>query len=196
LSSLVQRWHCITNVPSSTFRHGQEALDIEARFFLRLSHFHAHGNRKGSETHASSATTVPSAFSSIAAQGEWTMGKILDIYFQIAMGGDYYLGRLLSLIDPEDNLFDTLPPHWKDEFYPTILRGIEITFGKVLSCHENTDHNPLGLLSFLLASIVHHSDWLFQEMGTHPGHLFYSIPVLNDPVLLRELKEQLTLEQT
>lgn len=33
-------------------------------------------------------------------------------------------------------------------------------------------------------------------MGKHPGHLFYSIPVLNDPVLLRELKEQLTMEKT
>ncbi len=43
---------------------------------------------------------------------------------------------------------------------------------------------------------MHYSDWLFQEMGKHPGHLFYSILVLNDPVLLRELKEQLTLEQT
>jgi hypothetical protein len=112
------------------------------------------------------------------------------------MGSDYYLGRLLILIDPEDNLFDTLPLHWKDKFHSIVQRGIEITFGKVLSCHENTDHNPLGLLSFLLASIVHHSDWLFQEMGKHPGKLFYSIPVLNDPVLLRELKEQLTLEQT
>jgi hypothetical protein len=90
------------------------------------------------------------------------MEKILNIYFQFAMGGDYYLGRLITLIDQEDNLFHTLPPHWKDEFHPTARRGIEITFGKVLSCHENTDHNPLGLLFFLLASIVYHSDWLFQ----------------------------------
>jgi hypothetical protein len=111
------------------------------------------------------------------------------------MGGDYYLGRLLTLIDPEDDLFDTLPSHWKDKFHPTVRRSTEITFGKVLSCHENTHHNPLGLQSFLLASIVHHSDWLFQEMGKHLGHLFYSITVLKDPVLLRELKEQLTLEQ-
>jgi hypothetical protein len=63
-----------------------------ARFFLRLSHFHAHGIRKGSRTHASSVTTVPPAFTSVAAQGEWSKGKILDIYFQFALGGDYYLG--------------------------------------------------------------------------------------------------------
>ncbi len=46
------------------------------------------------------------------------------------MGGDYYLVRLLTLIDPEDDLFDTLPPHWKDELHPTVWRGIKITFGK------------------------------------------------------------------
>jgi hypothetical protein len=120
------------------------------------------------------------------------MGKIHDVYFQFAMGGDYYLGRLLTLIDPEENLFDSLPPHWKDGFQPTVQRGIDITFGKVLSCHESTDHNPLGLLSFLRALIVHHSDWLFQEMGNHPTYLFYSIPVFNDPVLFRELKEPYT----
>ena len=43
--------------------------------------------------------------------GEWSIGKILDIYFQFAMGGDYYLGRLLILIDPEDEMFASLPPH-------------------------------------------------------------------------------------
>jgi hypothetical protein len=157
---------------------------MEARFFLRLSHFHAHVIRKRSGTHASSATTVPPAFTFVAARGEWSMGKILDIYFQLSMGGDYYLGRLLTLIDPEDDLVDTLPPHLKDKLHPSVMRGIEITFGKVFSCHKHTDHNPLGLLSFLLASIVHPSDWLFHEMGKHQGHLFYSIPVLNDSVLL------------
>jgi hypothetical protein len=33
-------------------------------------------------------------------------------------------------------------------------------------------------------------------MGKHPGHPFYSISVLNDHGLLKELKEQLTLEKT
>jgi len=43
---------------------------METRFFSRLSHFHAHGIRKRSRTHASSATTVLPAFTSVAAQGE------------------------------------------------------------------------------------------------------------------------------
>ena len=172
-------------------RHWQEAM-----LFLRMDHFSAHGVRKGSATHASSATTLPPAFTSIAARGEWSRGKILDIYFQFAMGGDYYLGRLLTLIDPEDEMFATLPPHWKDEMHPAVRRGIEITFGKLLTCHVNTDHNPIGVLSFLLASMVHHSDFLYEEIHKHAAHPFLNIPLLNDANLLMELKEQVTLEPT
>ena len=104
-----------------------------AKKYLRFSRFRAHGIRKGSGTHASSsATTLPPApaFTSVAARGEWSLGRILDIYFQFAMGGgrlltlmdpddplfntllmgrDYYLGQLLTLIDPRDQLSNTLP---------------------------------------------------------------------------------------
>ncbi len=49
--------------------------------YVRLSHFNIHGVCKGSGTHAASATTCPPLFTSIACCGEWSMGKILDIYF-------------------------------------------------------------------------------------------------------------------
>ena len=166
--------------------------------FLRLSRFHAHGIRKGSGTHASSATTVPPQFTSVAARGEWSMGKILDIYFQFAMGGDYYLGRLLTLIPPEDKLFDSLPPHWKDEENnPTVTKALELTFGKALTSHRGTAHDPTGTLSFLLASMVHHSNWLLEQVEKDPKHPFSNIPLLHQPDLLKELKENhLTLEPT
>jgi hypothetical protein len=34
--------------------------------------------------------------------------------------------------------------------------------------------------------MVHHFDWLFQEMGKHPGNPFANIPILNEPDLLKE----------
>jgi hypothetical protein len=173
-------------------RHASEACD-----YLRLSRFHAHGIRKGSGTHASSATTVPPQFTSVAARGEWSMGKILDIYFQFAMGGDYYLGRLLSLIPPEDKMFGSLPPHWKDEKHDKVKEALHITFGKALSSHEEDANNPKGVMLFLLASMVHHSDWLLKEMNKNPQHPFSNIPLLHKPDLLKELKEEhLTLEPT
>jgi len=72
-----------------------------AKHHLRVSHFNAHGICKGSGTHASSATTLPPSFASVAARGEWLIGKILDVYFKFAMGRDQYLGRLLALLDPK-----------------------------------------------------------------------------------------------
>ena len=76
------------------------------RNFCRLSHFNIHGLRKGSGTHAASATTCPPLFMAIAARGEWSMGKVLDVYFQFASGGDFYLGQLLSLKDLNSLEFD------------------------------------------------------------------------------------------
>jgi hypothetical protein len=128
--------------------------------FVCLSHFSVHGFRKGSCTHAASATTCPPLFTSIAARGEWSMGKVLDVYFQFAQGGDHYLGQLLSLKDPNSIDVNTPCPHWKDPAHPTVLEALELTFGKVFTEHSATSHNPQGVLSLLLASMVHHSSWM------------------------------------
>ncbi len=135
-----------------------------AKNFLRLSHFNAHGLRKGSGSHASSATTLPPSFVSVAAHGEWSIGKILDVYFCFAMGGDQYLGWILALLDPSKETFSILPPHWKDQTHPAVLRGMKLCFGGVLEAHSSTSHDPSGLLSLLLALMVYHSDWLLQCM--------------------------------
>lgn len=165
-----------------------------AKCHLRLSHFNAHGLRKGSGSHASSATTVPPSFVSVAARGEWSIGKILDMYFKFAMGGDQYLGRILALLDPNKESFSILPPHWSDPAHPSVTQGIRICFGDVVSAHSGTNHDPSGLLSLLLASMVHHSDWLIGVCARYPSHPFHSLPLLNDNNLLTELKCLVTLE--
>ena len=166
----------------------------QAKHHLRVSHFNAHGIRKGSGSHASSATTSPPSFVSVAARGEWSMGKILDVYFRFAMGGDQYLGRILSLLDPAKDTFAMLPPHWKDPTHPTVLLGIKIAFRDVLAEHEETNHDPTGLLSLLLASMVHHSTWLLEMCSEHPDHPFHAIPILNHEILSVLKNEHLTLE--
>ncbi|KAL7537408.1 hypothetical protein ACHAWF_013067, partial [Thalassiosira exigua] len=167
----------------------------EVKRYLRVSRFNAHGVRKGSGTYASSATTLPPSFVAVAARGEWSMGKILDVYFKFAMGGDQYLGRLLALLDPRDGSFADLPPHWKDPSHPTVLRGIKVAFGDVREKHQDSEHDPSGLMSLLLASLVHHSPWLLSICSEYPDHPFHTIPLLDDHELLSELKSQyLTLE--
>jgi len=63
------------------------------------------------------------------------MGKILDIYFCFAAGGDYYLEQLLSLKDTMHANFKVPCPHWKDPDDPIVLEGIKLTFGKILLSH-------------------------------------------------------------
>lgn len=161
--------------------------------YLRLSHFNIHGLRKGSGTHAASATTCPPLFTSIACRGEWSMGKILDIYFRFAAGGDYYLGQLLSLKDAMSPQFATPCPHWIDPTDERVLEAMRLTFGKVLVEHEDSDHDPYGFLSLLLASMVYHCDWMLQ-ICSDSAHPFNQIPLLSSP-LLKELRENcLTME--
>eukprot|EP00956_Cyclotella_meneghiniana_P001317 scaffold1407_cov69-Cyclotella_meneghiniana.AAC.5 len=77
-----------------------------------MSHFSVQGLRKGTDTHAASATTCPSLFTSIATRVDWSnMGRLLDIYFQFAQRGDHYLGQMLSFNDPNSLEFDAPCPN-------------------------------------------------------------------------------------
>jgi hypothetical protein len=163
----------------------ESAKDI-VRNFVRLSHFSVHGFRKGSGTHAASATTCPPLFTSIAARGEWSMGKVLDVYFQFAQGGDHYLGQLLSLKDPNSIDFNTPCPHWKDPAHPTVLEALELTFGKVFTEHSATSHDPQGVLSLLLASMVHHSSWMLGVIEKYQVRVISRRSGLGSPALARQ----------
>ena len=122
------------------------------------------------------------------------MGKILDVYFQFAAGGDYYLGQLLSLKDPNSVEFALPCPHWKDPDAPIVLEAIDLTFGKVLLFHGETEHDPMGVLSVLLASMCHHSSWMLGVCQKHPGHPFSKIPLLSSPLLQELVRDHLTME--
>ena len=162
-----------------------------------MSHCNAHGIRKGSGSYASSATTQPPSFVATAARGEWSIGKVLGVYFKFGTGGDQYLGRLLAFLDPNDSSFAVLPPHWKDPTHPAVERGLQICFRKVLDAHRNESHDPTGLLRLLLASIVHHSTWITSVCSARPDHPFHGLALFDNHELLGELKsEHLTLEPT
>jgi hypothetical protein len=57
-------------------------------------------------------TTLPPPPSSIAAQGKWSLGRILDFYWHFAEPGDHYLGCCLADLDPNSEDFAILPPHF------------------------------------------------------------------------------------
>jgi len=62
--------------------------------------------------YAVSGTTAAPSLPSIAQQGEWSMGQVLDVYWHFLKVGDQYLGRVLACLDPNSFEFGSLPPHW------------------------------------------------------------------------------------
>jgi hypothetical protein len=82
------------------------------RSYIRADHANSHGIRKGSATKVTSGTTLPPPTSSIAARGEWSLGRVLDIYWHFAEPGYHYLGRCLAGLDPNSEDFAVLPPHF------------------------------------------------------------------------------------
>jgi hypothetical protein len=155
----------------------------------------AHGIRKGSATHVASSTTVPPPIASIAARGDWSLGKVLDIYWQFAQTGDNYLGRCISGLDPNSSKFSILPPHWN---VPSPFEDVDIKEALHLMYPNILKRFPLstGVLVRLLASVVYAADWLIEFASTKPGHPFNGIPLLQNPLLLARLKAKVTLETT
>ena len=64
-------------------RHSEE-LEVH----MKSSQFNPHGFRKGSATYAASGTTMAPSIPSIARRGEWSIGKILDVYWHFLSSGD------------------------------------------------------------------------------------------------------------
>ena len=166
--------------------------DVVKTFIKNMS---AHGLRKGSATHVATATTVPPPIASLANRGDWSLGKVLDVYWQFAETGDSYLGRCLCGLDPNKSEFSVLPPHWtivspmedKD-----ISEAIQLMYGTILLHHPSS----CGVLVRLLASVVHHSNWLIGVASQNPGHPFAAIPLLQTPQLLSRLQAKVTVEAT
>ena len=113
--------------------------------FVRPSHANPHGFRKGSATYANSGTTMSACLSAIATRGEWSLGKVLDIYWHFAEPGDTYLGRLIAGFNPNKAQFGSAPPHWKvvdPMAHESIHAAMYLCFGPILEAHQGTHCDP------------------------------------------------------
>jgi len=162
--------------------------------FCREGHFHPHGTRKGAAMMVTTGTMEPPSMPSVLLRGEWSLGKVLDIYWRWSKLGDTYLGRLLAGLDPDnEEQFATLPPHFIQGMENEYIReGMMLCFSNIINAWGNT--GIINVLLLLLASIVYHSEWLYQSTNGNSQHPFNSIPVLQQPELLNKLKQLVTLE--
>ena len=73
-ATTASQWYC-TQLCELLKTH-RDAVQI----YIHPDHANSHGIWKRSGTHALTGTTAPPPISSIAASGEWTLGKVLDVY--------------------------------------------------------------------------------------------------------------------
>ena len=186
-------------VGSAAHRYCEQLLKLMKMYWeivqTHITTMSAHGIRKGSATHAACATTCPPPIPSIANRGDWSLGKVLDVYWQFADVGDNYLGRCLCGLDPNLSTFSVLPPHWTvdDPVHdPDIEDALQLMYGVIITKHPNS----VGVLVRLLASVAFASDWLLASSAQYPGHPFSAVPLLQNPELLNRLKTKITIEPT
>ena len=167
--------------------------------YIRPDHASPHGTRKGSAMEATAGTTCPPPMPSIARRGEWSMGKIYDIYLMFMEAGDRYLGRILAGFNACKSEFSAIPPHFTVGMENEIIReGMHQCFKAFFGDGSLVEQQPNleGLLLRCLASMVHHSASFLEVIKEHPGHCFMNIPILNDEVLLNQLKELVVTKES
>ena len=96
----------------------------------------------------------------MAKRGDWSVGKVLDVYWHFCEPGDTFLGRSLAGMDPNSERFDILPPHWNMENPmgdEDIKEAMELCFGRIINnWTKTTDSNPISILLRCFASMVYH----------------------------------------
>ena len=63
-------------------------------------------NRNGAAVHVSMSFTDPPPTPSILIRGNWSMGRVLDIYWKFGDAGDCYAGRILAGLSCDSEAFD------------------------------------------------------------------------------------------
>jgi len=161
--------------------------------YINASRGNSHGIRKGSSTYAISGITLTPSLISIALRGEWSLGKVFNIYFNFGEVGNTYLDWILAGLNPNSPNFDQLPPYFTEGFKNTDVKAaIDIIYGNIPIKHPKS--KPILLLG--LASVVHHSLFLENIILENHGHILCNIPILQDKVLLSKLKELVSTESS
>ena len=167
------------------------------RQFMRPHMAKPYGLRKGPASYATSGTTVPPPITSVAGRAEWSLGKVLDVYMHFMEPGDHYLGRILSGLDPMQEEFCALPPHFNVDNpleNADIMEGIELCFGNITKHWGSTKLDPMPMLLFLLASMVYHNNFVVRMKTDRSYHVFTYLPLYNRQDLVERLQQIVTIK--
>ena len=121
--------------------------------YICSSLVNTNGTRKVSATYSTSGTTAPPSLITVALHGEWSMGKVFDVYFNVGECGNNYLGRILAGLDPNSTYFGDLPPYFKKDMNKDVIKqGMTCMCGELLKSHPNS----VSILLLCFASVIYH----------------------------------------
>ena len=127
------------------------------------------------------------------------MGKVLDVYWHCAEPGDNYSGHVSASLGTLVADFNVFPPHFNANALfenTSIHRAMELMHGPIYLQWEDTPQNPTGLLLRVLASVVHHFDWIKTLMRKSTDHPFNAILLVFHRNLVDEVKVLVTAEKS
>ncbi len=87
----------------------------------------------------------------------WSLGNVPDRYIVGGAGGDFLVGRFISLLPPNNPSFATLPPHFTNEGL-TVLQDIGLK--RMVPGFDHLPSSFQRVVPYLLASLLYHEDWL------------------------------------
>ena len=135
--------------------------------------------RKGAATYCSSGTTACPSSVAVHLRAGWTLGGVQDTYHRFDQAGDQHVGRTVCGLPPSSVEFATLPPMFREESniicsaISTLFPGIPINLSRIAE--------------YALASVVYHSDFLYQYLPKK--HLIFQTNLFRNNELLNSLKQ-------
>ena len=128
-----------------------------------------HSTRKGAPSYCLDLIDGPNPINVIL-RGGWSFGDddVLKRYLFAGKGGDQLVGRSLSGLPINSEDFSLLPPHFPNDILNSLS---EEDWSIILPDYETYPNCFKSTLPFLLASIVHHNDFLRATLSAN-GSLF------------------------
>ena len=157
---------------------------------VRLNHDAMHSMQKGSATHTTTGTTYPPPTPSVAHCREWSIGKVLDVYWHFSEPGDTCLGRMLAGYDPNNSSFIIDNP-MQDK---NLNEEMNWMCSPILAQWKDTPSNLHRILLLFLASVIYYEKWIKEQISKNTNYDFMKIPVINNNNLLNYLRNKISTE--
>ncbi|KAE8893983.1 hypothetical protein PF003_g21836 [Phytophthora fragariae] len=139
-----------------------------------------HSLRKGSSSYALGQVNGPTPVSVYLRMGQ-SLGKLKDRYIHFGEGADQLCGRMIAGLPFNSERFGVLPPH----FPPPIISMMTVEYwDEIVSGYSNYPRGVQSAFPFLLASVIHHEQFLRESLT--PNHPIFKARVFTANVLLQQ----------